>query len=641
MSVSTESAAKTYDGMPLTAGGSVSGLAQGETVTLETTGSRKNVGSCVNGYELKWDGSAKESNYSVAFEELGVLEVAPAVLTAAYVSESVAWNERPVLSLEVTGFVDGEGESTASGYSAPTVSAPGELVPGESYELLPSGGSADNYVFEYAAGTLSVGNVTFVDAPEAASGLVYDGSEQAGVEAGEGYVLSGASAKHAGEYVAMATLEDGYAWSDRTTDPKEIRWSIEPAVLTVSYKGESVAWNGRPALSLDVTGFVNGEDATTASGHVAPTVAVPERIEAGNAYELLPEGGQADNYVFEYVPGMLLVGKVPFAEADIQLSFEESVYDGSEQRPEVQVAMNGAVLEEGRGYELAYDEGCVLPGAYNVVVTGAGSFEGSVSKVFVISKRQVADAKISLSDAAFVYNGKLQRPTASVSYDGVELAEGVDFEVAYDSGCKRSGTYAVTVKGIGTCEGEATLSFGIMDAKLTASDVALSYATAAYSGAVKKPAATVKVGGVSQLKSEYAVTYWNKAKTRQVTPKNVGTYWVKVAAKAAANTTGTVWKSYKVNPKATANLKLTALNNGFKASWDKRTVQCSGYQVSYKQVGTSTWKTKTVAGYKTNFKPVTGLKDKKSYQVKVRTYKTVNGVKYYSAWTGVKTVKTK
>ena len=95
-----------------------------------------------------------------------------------------------------------------------------------------------------------------------------------------------------------------------------------------------------------------------------------------------------------------------------------------------------------------------------------------------------------------------------------------------------------------------------------------------------------------------------------------------------------------VNPKATASLKLTRLNNGFKASWEKRTVQVSGYQVAYRLVGKTAWTTKNVTSYKTNVKSYTGLKDKKSYQVKVRTYKTVGETKYYSVWTGVKTVKT-
>ena len=52
-------------------------------------------------------------------------------------------------------------------------------------------------------------------------------------------------------------------------------------------------------------------------------------------------------------------------------------------------------------------------------------------------------------------------------------------------------------------------------------------------------------------------------------------------------------------------------------------------------------KTKKITSNKTTSKKITGLKAKKKYYVKVRTYKTVNGTKYYSGWSKVKTVTTK
>ena len=48
-----------------------------------------------------------------------------------------------------------------------------------------------------------------------------------------------------------------------------------------------------------------------------------------------------------------------------------------------------------------------------------------------------------------------------------------------------------------------------------------------------------------------------------------------------------------------------------------------------------------MTSYKTNAKSVISLKDKKTYQVRVRTYKTAGDVKYYSAYTPAKTAKTK
>jgi uncharacterized repeat protein (TIGR02543 family)/LPXTG-motif cell wall-anchored protein/prepilin-type processing-associated H-X9-DG protein len=74
LTVTTESATRVYNGEALTADGAVSGLVNGETVTFAVTGSQTEVGSSENGYELSWNGTAKESNYTVV-ENLGTLTV--------------------------------------------------------------------------------------------------------------------------------------------------------------------------------------------------------------------------------------------------------------------------------------------------------------------------------------------------------------------------------------------------------------------------------------------------------------------------------------------------------------------------------------------------------------------------------------
>lgn len=86
--VTTPSASKAYDGAPLTAadGASLEGLVAGETATLSATGSQTEVGSSENTYEIAWDGTAKESNYEVASENLGTLTVTAA--TPAPTSDS-------------------------------------------------------------------------------------------------------------------------------------------------------------------------------------------------------------------------------------------------------------------------------------------------------------------------------------------------------------------------------------------------------------------------------------------------------------------------------------------------------------------------------------------------------------------------
>ncbi|MGI6170795.1 MAG: hypothetical protein ACOYIC_03550 [Butyricicoccus sp.] len=48
-----------------------------------------------------------------------------------------------------------------------------------------------------------------------------------------------------------------------------------------------------------------------------------------------------------------------------------------------------------------------------------------------------------------------------------------------------------------------------------------------------------------------------------------------------------------------------------------------------------------ITSNKTVSKKVTKLTAKKKYYVRIRTYKTVSGKKYYSSWSKAKTVTTK
>ena len=74
VTVTTPNASKVYDGTPLTAAGTITGLVNGETVSFATTGTITNVGTATNSYSLVWDQTAKETNYTVS-ENLGTLTV--------------------------------------------------------------------------------------------------------------------------------------------------------------------------------------------------------------------------------------------------------------------------------------------------------------------------------------------------------------------------------------------------------------------------------------------------------------------------------------------------------------------------------------------------------------------------------------
>jgi len=165
--------------------------------------------------------------------------------------------------------------------------------------------------------------------------------------------------------------------------------------------------------------------------------------------------------------------------------------------------------------------------------------------------------------------------------------------------------------------------------------VSLGTSSFTYNGETRKPKVTVKcTNGIKVPKSAYTVT--NKGR------KSVGKGTVTVKFKGKYSDLKTLKKTYKVNPKKTYITELKKGNDKFTVKWKKKTVQTTGYQIRYSTSSSmKNAKTKLVKSNKTTSKTISKLKSKKKYYVQVRTYKTVDGIKYYSKWSEKKAVTTK
>lgn len=164
--------------------------------------------------------------------------------------------------------------------------------------------------------------------------------------------------------------------------------------------------------------------------------------------------------------------------------------------------------------------------------------------------------------------------------------------------------------------------------------VSLSKTSYTYDGKVKNP--TIKVYNTEgkQISSKYYTV--KKSSGR----KNVGKYKYTITFTNGYKGKKIVY--FTINPKSA---KLTSFKrglNGFTAKWEKVATQASGYQIRYSMKSSMAGsKVVTVKNYKTTSKKITHLKKNKKYYVQIRTYKTVSKVKYYSGWSGKKTVVTK
>ena len=169
------------------------------------------------------------------------------------------------------------------------------------------------------------------------------------------------------------------------------------------------------------------------------------------------------------------------------------------------------------------------------------------------------------------------------------------------------------------------------------SKVNLSKTTAVYTGkTIKAPTITVKDSAGKTISSTY---YTVTKPTKSL--KNVGEYSYNIMFKGKYSGFKTL--TFTIKPKAATLSKVTAAKKAVTVKWSKVSSQATGYEIMYATNSkfTKGKKTVKVTSYKTTSKKITKLTSKKTYYVKVRTYKTVDGVKYYSDWSKVKSVKVK
>ena len=275
-------------------------------------------------------------------------------------------------------------------------------------------------------------------------------------------------------------------------------------------------------------------------------------------------------------------------------------------------------------------------GAVPLPSEASSSDPSSPSQTTQLNKKNIATCTVTVTNAT--YTGAPIEPAVKVTDGSTTLMRDVDYTVAYSDNTN-AGMGTCTVKGMGGYGGITFATFKISGVPLQS--VSLKAASATYNGKSHKPAIGAVAATIGTVSSDnYAVTYLrNNSKTTDF--KSVGSITVVVTGKN--NCTGTLATTFKINPKGTSISKLKSMSRGVSVTWKKRTAQTTGYQV---RVATNKAFTKNVRSAKvgkttTTSKAVKSLKAKKKYYVKVRTYKTVNGTKYYSSWSKVKSVKTK
>ena len=251
------------------------------------------------------------------------------------------------------------------------------------------------------------------------------------------------------------------------------------------------------------------------------------------------------------------------------------------------------------------------------------------AEIPALSRISISKASVTLSTSTYAYDGKAKKPGVTVKLNGKTLKNGTDYTVSYSNNTK-VGTAKVTITGKGNYTGSVSKTYSIKNnfKKATISGIS----NKSYTGKNITQSITVKYNGKT-LKNgtDYTVSYSNN--------KSIGTATVKIAGKGSY--TGTITKTFKINPAKQEIQKLTSKSKAFFVDWAQKG-SATGYEIQYATNSKFTSAKKvTITNKKTDTKTVSKLSGKKKYYVRVRSYTTVKGTKYYGAWSASKSVTTK
>lgn len=341
------------------------------------------------------------------------------------------------------------------------------------------------------------------------------------------------------------------------------------------------------------------------------------------------------------------------------------IYQGYDVSPSVTVTNGGTVLTEGTDYTVSYQNNSGI-GTATVNVFGAGIYDGyiNLTKTFNIVPDTVKNMQIS----------KAGTNTVDLSWSPVSGADGYTVQIL------KNGKWVSVGNFVGT---SAQIS-GLLPGSVNYVHIA-AYASSNgktyignYNTAVK---IETTVGAINPRVSAYANNFvtltWNKQTAangyevfkydasskkyvlyKNITNPNTNTckvtglasnkkYDFKVRAYQIDDSEktyapfGAVVSQYTSIAKPKLNSAKSTSKKKIKASWSK-VGGASGYQVmwsTYKNFSKN-YKTKSVKA-KYSSKTVTTAQSKKTYYVRVRAYKAINGKKVYSQWSNTKKVKTK
>lgn len=244
---------------------------------------------------------------------------------------------------------------------------------------------------------------------------------------------------------------------------------------------------------------------------------------------------------------------------------------------------------------------------------------------------KIRDCQIEIKAENLIYDGTEKKPEVIVSDNGKTLAEGQDYSLIYDNNTY-AGKATVYINGRGIYTGSVLRVFEIARADAI---VDASSKTVTMSSKKQNIAESVTTDGKITYKSSDSKTV--KISGDKFIALKPGKVVITISTEQGANYNAASDKKITITVRPLNTGKVTSKSSAkgqIKISW-KAAKSVSGYQVQYSR--SATMKNAKSATVKSNTRSMTlrKLSSKKKYYIRIRTYKVVNGKKYYSKWSTV------
>ena len=250
---------------------------------------------------------------------------------------------------------------------------------------------------------------------------------------------------------------------------------------------------------------------------------------------------------------------LPASIENADVTFPSDIsYQGEACMPEPIVVVNGKTLTKDTDYTVSYSNNNGV-GTATAAITGKGNYTGSKAVQFEVGPfKPINVTPVSIDDDSlvesridgnFVYNGMEHTPQPIFIYHFInpttgtaidyDMIEGIDYEIVSYSNNINAGIARVIINGIGTFNGNTTVTFKINSLDVAETEIA-DIPSAEYCKEDICPEPEIRIGDkILEKDVDYTLEYENN--------RNRGTASVIITGKG--NISGTITKNFEITPR--------------------------------------------------------------------------------------------